>query len=78
MISKIDLPCPYIWEEKKKSVKPTSLVRATAFNKKKAFFEREGFFDKLTTACARFPYSDCDMWNMDETGASTVQTKLYR
>ena len=47
---------------------PTSLARATSFRE-----NVENFFDKLAEVMDRYKFTPNDIWNVDETGISTVQ-----
>ncbi|GLV46149.1 hypothetical protein CBL_02865 [Carabus blaptoides fortunei] len=46
----------------------TSLARATSFNKTNV----EQFFNKLSDVLSRDSFESSDIWNMDETGMSTI------
>lgn len=47
----------------------TSLARLSAFNEVNV----KSFFDNLETVMQRHKFRPCDIWNMDETGVTTVQ-----
>ena len=47
----------------------TSLSRATSFNKTNV----ERFFSRLSEAIEKNRFDGSDIWNMDETGVTTVQ-----
>ncbi|KAL1274196.1 hypothetical protein QQF64_027010 [Cirrhinus molitorella] len=47
----------------------TSLTRSTSFNEKNV----ESFFNKLATVYEKYSFEAKDIWNVDETGLTTVQ-----
>lgn len=53
-----------------RKVEPTSLSRSTAFNKHNV----SQFFDNLKSLYERFHFEPKDIWNIDETGITTVHT----
>ncbi|KAM3606707.1 uncharacterized protein V6R79_021771 [Siganus canaliculatus] len=53
-----------------RSAQPTSLSRATSFNRTNV----ERFFKKLGEVIEKHRLDGNDMWNVDETGVTTVQT----
>ncbi|XP_077074282.1 uncharacterized protein LOC143725635 [Siphateles boraxobius] len=53
-----------------RSPEPTSLTRATSFN----HMNVERFFNSLGQVIERYSFDGGDIWNMDETGVTTVQS----
>jgi len=47
----------------------TSIARATSFNQ----YNVKAFYQKLAQVLDRHHFEACDIWNMDETGVTTVQ-----
>lgn len=53
-----------------RAAQPTSLSRATSFNRPNV----ERFFKKLGDVIEKHSFTGNDIWNVDETGITTVQT----